>query len=87
MNFKTALRCAASMALAATAAAHVSMSSPCVRYTPFCSSCPALPAGAALDHNINAPIGTHESISQPLCKYSTPYASPAVEWTAGSTVT
>ncbi|KAJ2459899.1 hypothetical protein GGI03_005424 [Coemansia sp. RSA 2337] len=72
--------------LATTAMSHVSMKSPCVRYTPFCDSCPELPPGQSMDNNINAPIGTHESISQPLCKYTTPYAKPAAHWTAGSTV-
>ncbi|KAJ2007001.1 hypothetical protein H4R26_001056 [Coemansia thaxteri] len=63
------------------------MKSPCVRYTPFCDSCPDLPPGQALDYSINAPIGTHDTISQPLCKYTTPYAKPAVHWTAGQPVT
>ncbi|KAJ2688910.1 hypothetical protein IWW39_001872 [Coemansia spiralis] len=72
--------------LASTALAHVSMKSPCVRYTPFCDSCPELPPGQSLDNNINAPIGTHESVTQPLCKYTTPYAKAAAHWTAGSTV-
>ncbi|KAJ1723241.1 hypothetical protein LPJ53_002406 [Coemansia erecta] len=75
------------VSLFAVASAHVSMRSPCVRYTPFCETCPELPAGQSLDENINAPIGTHESISQPLCKYTTPYGTPAAHWTAGSTVT
>ncbi|KAJ2845582.1 hypothetical protein IWW36_004722 [Coemansia brasiliensis] len=66
--------------------AHVSLISPCVRYTPYCNKCPELPPGQSLDNNINAPIGTHESTSQPLCKYTTPYATPAVTWKAGSTV-
>ncbi|KAJ1956536.1 hypothetical protein GGI12_005282 [Dipsacomyces acuminosporus] len=73
--------------LVAAAAAHVSMVSPCVRYTPFCSTCPQLPAGASVDTNINAPIGTHEKVNQPLCKFTTPYSKPAAQWTAGSTVT
>ncbi|KAJ2720423.1 hypothetical protein GGI07_004610 [Coemansia sp. Benny D115] len=72
---------------AVLAAAHVSMRTPCVRYTPFCDTCPELPPGQSLDQNINAPIGTHEYISQPLCKYTTPYGRPAAHWTAGSTVT
>ncbi|KAI7834010.1 hypothetical protein BX661DRAFT_176471 [Kickxella alabastrina] len=71
---------------ASTAYAHISMRTPCVRYTPFCDSCPELPAGQSLDENINAPIGTHESISQPLCKFTTPYGRPAAHWTAGSTI-
>ncbi|KAJ2628892.1 hypothetical protein H4R22_003635 [Coemansia sp. RSA 1290] len=66
--------------------AHVSLISPCVRYTPYCTSCPELPSGQSLDYSINSPIGTHESTSQPLCKYTTPYATPAVTWKAGSTV-
>ncbi|KAJ2746913.1 hypothetical protein GGI20_000992 [Coemansia sp. BCRC 34301] len=80
------VRALASALLASTALAHVSMKSPCVRYTPFCDSCPELPAGQSLDNNINAPIGTHEYIAQPLCKYTTPYAKPAVRWTAGTSV-
>lgn len=67
--------------------AHVSLQSPCVRYTPYCTSCPPVPAGQSKDYSINAPIGTHDSISQPLCKYKTPYATPVAEWTAGTTVT
>ncbi|KAI8318963.1 hypothetical protein GQ54DRAFT_299720 [Martensiomyces pterosporus] len=73
--------------LLASALGHVSMVSPCVRYTPFCTTCPQVPAGESVDHNINAPIGTHEGISQPLCKYTTPYATPVAQWTAGATVT
>ncbi|KAJ2821112.1 hypothetical protein FBU31_005010 [Coemansia sp. 'formosensis'] len=80
------VRVLVSAILATTALAHVSMKSPCVRYTPFCDSCPELPPGQSMDNNINAPIGTHESISQPLCKYTTPYAKPAAHWNAGSTV-
>ncbi|KAJ2354976.1 hypothetical protein IWW50_002000 [Coemansia erecta] len=74
------------IALAATAAAHVSIRSPCVRYTPYGDNCPALPSGQSLDYNINAPIGTHDQIDLPLCRYTTPYATPAATWTAGSTV-
>ncbi|KAJ1804887.1 hypothetical protein LPJ75_005469, partial [Coemansia sp. RSA 2598] len=40
----------------------------------------------SLDENINAPIGTHDTVHQPLCKYTTPYGSPAARWKAGSTV-
>ncbi|KAJ1812812.1 hypothetical protein LPJ56_003705, partial [Coemansia sp. RSA 2599] len=47
--------------LLAGSMAHVSMRSPCVRYTPFCNTCPELPAGQSLDENINAPIGTHDT--------------------------
>ncbi|KAJ2576464.1 hypothetical protein GGH95_003644 [Coemansia sp. RSA 1836] len=80
------VRVLASALLASTALAHVSMKSPCVRYTPFCDSCPELPPGQSLDNNINAPIGTHEYITQPLCKYTMPYAKPAARWTAGTSV-
>ncbi|KAJ2082032.1 hypothetical protein H4R24_001891 [Coemansia sp. RSA 988] len=86
MLFRQTLGYIAGMALAASVNGHVSLKSPCVRYTPFCDSCPELPSGQSLDQNINAPIGTHDSISQPLCKYTTPYSRPAVEWTAGTTV-
>ncbi|KAJ2759659.1 hypothetical protein H4S06_002117 [Coemansia sp. BCRC 34490] len=78
----------ASVTLAATSVlAHVSLKTPCVRYSPFCTGCPALPAGQSLDYSINAPIGTNQYVSQPLCKYTTPYATPAVTWSAGETVT
>ncbi|ORX69883.1 hypothetical protein DL89DRAFT_267112 [Linderina pennispora] len=67
-------------------AAHASMISPCVRYTPFCDHCPPVPAGQSLDYNINAPIGSPDS-SQPLCKNTTPYDTPVATWTAGQPVT
>ncbi|KAI9505311.1 hypothetical protein BX070DRAFT_233452 [Coemansia spiralis] len=86
MKLHTFVASLLSSTLATGVIAHVSMKTPCVRYTPFCDSCPELPPGQALDQNINAPIGTHDSISQPLCKYTTPYATPAAKWTAGSTV-
>ncbi|KAJ1948384.1 hypothetical protein FBU59_001622, partial [Linderina macrospora] len=70
----------------ALVAAHASMISPCVRYTPFCDHCPPVPAGQSLDYSINSPIGSPDS-SQPLCKYTTPYDTPVATWTAGQPVT
>ncbi|KAJ1843442.1 hypothetical protein LPJ73_005493 [Coemansia sp. RSA 2703] len=77
--------------LAGLASAHVSIINPCPRYSPVGENCPALPAGQSLDtgeNAINAPIssvtlGTH----QPLCKHTTPYATPSATWTAGQSVT
>ncbi|KAJ1663942.1 hypothetical protein IW140_003798 [Coemansia sp. RSA 1813] len=88
MKFQSLFTSFVSVTLATSGVlAHVSLKTPCVRYSPFCTSCPALPAGESLDYSINAPIGTHEYVSQPLCKYTTPYGTPAATWTAGQTVT
>ncbi|KAJ1922241.1 hypothetical protein H4219_000103 [Mycoemilia scoparia] len=72
--------------IAAMASAHMSMLSPCPRYSDG-QGCPAVPGGQTVDTNIRAPIATHDSIDQPICKHETPYATPVATWKAGETVT
>ncbi|KAI8318880.1 hypothetical protein GQ54DRAFT_248666, partial [Martensiomyces pterosporus] len=69
--------------LIASASAHMAMIKPCTRYTPHGENCPAVPAGQSLDYSLNSPLGADE----PLCKYTTPYATPVETWTAGQSVT
>ncbi|KAF9198895.1 hypothetical protein BGZ49_000168 [Haplosporangium sp. Z 27] len=69
---------------ALTAQAHVGLSTPCGRYQPA-AGCPAPPAGQSIDYNINAPIGTHDSIVQPICKHTVPYTT-RTSYKAGETI-
>ncbi|KAJ2746912.1 hypothetical protein GGI20_000991 [Coemansia sp. BCRC 34301] len=69
-------------ALVASVSAHMAMISPCTRYTPHNPKCPSLPAGASFDYNLKNPLG----MSEPLCKHTTPYATPVETWTAGQSV-
>ncbi|KAJ1918547.1 hypothetical protein H4219_002561 [Mycoemilia scoparia] len=72
--------------LISAVAAHMSIVKPCPRYGTD-SSCPAPPQGETVDHNIRAPIATHDSIDQPICKHTTPYSQPVATWKAGESVT
>ncbi|KAI8318883.1 hypothetical protein GQ54DRAFT_306709 [Martensiomyces pterosporus] len=85
------LSLAAVLALASSAAAHISIINPCPRYSPVGENCPALPAGESLDtgeHAINAPISSVQlGGAMPLCRHTTPYATPSATWTAGQSVT
>ncbi|KAG0354219.1 hypothetical protein BGZ54_001745 [Gamsiella multidivaricata] len=67
-----------------TAQAHVGLSTPCGRYQPA-AGCPAPPPGQSIDYNINSPIGTHDSIDQPICKHTVPYTKRTV-YKAGDTI-
>ncbi|KAJ1719565.1 hypothetical protein LPJ61_006286, partial [Coemansia biformis] len=50
--------------------------------------CPQLPPGQQLDYSINSPIGNAGNDSpMPLCKYSTPWPTPAAKWAAGQSIT
>ncbi|KAJ2555399.1 hypothetical protein EV175_002274 [Coemansia sp. RSA 1933] len=74
--------------LAGLAAGHISIISPCPRYSSVGLNCPALPAGQTLDTEMNAPISsvtlnTHVA----LCKHTVPWPTPAATWTAGESVT
>ncbi|KAJ1663935.1 hypothetical protein IW140_003803 [Coemansia sp. RSA 1813] len=74
--------------LAGLAAGHISLISPCPRYSSIGINCPALPAGQKLDTQMNAPISsvtlnTHVA----LCKYTVPWPTPAATWKAGESVT
>ncbi|KAJ2043916.1 hypothetical protein GGH13_009706, partial [Coemansia sp. S155-1] len=76
------------LGLAHVASGHMSIISPCPRYSAAGTSCPKLPSGvSSYDSNANAPIGTHGGIAQPLCKYKTPWPTAAATWTAGQSVT
>ncbi|KAJ2484937.1 hypothetical protein IWW37_006072 [Coemansia sp. RSA 2050] len=78
-------------ALASLAVGHVSVISPCPRYSPVGLNCPALPAGQSLDiaeKAINGPISSVQlGGTMPLCRHTTPYATPSATWTAGQSVT
>ncbi|KAJ2466571.1 hypothetical protein GGI02_004328 [Coemansia sp. RSA 2322] len=69
--------------LMASVSAHMALIEPCSRYTPNNPKCPPLPAGQSLDYDLKNPIGS----SDPLIKHTVPYATPAVTWTAGQSVT
>ncbi|KAF8941354.1 hypothetical protein EDD21DRAFT_376691 [Dissophora ornata] len=67
---KTTLLAAAVACLSAlTVEAHVSLKTPCPRYGAF-AGCQAPPKGQSIDYDITAPIGTHDSKNQPLCKHT-----------------
>ncbi|KAJ2826188.1 hypothetical protein IWW50_002493 [Coemansia erecta] len=59
------------------------MISPCARFTSHGIDCPALPPGQSTDYSMTSPLQS----GQPLCKYSTPWPTPAATWTAGEQVT
>ncbi|KAI8321090.1 hypothetical protein GQ54DRAFT_250612, partial [Martensiomyces pterosporus] len=77
------IRFASIAALAASAMAHMDMISPCPRYSPQGENCPAVPAGQSLDYSMSSPLGA----SEPLCKHTTPFATPSATWSAGQSVT
>ncbi|KAI8318882.1 hypothetical protein GQ54DRAFT_299788 [Martensiomyces pterosporus] len=70
-------------ALIATVSAHMDMISPCPRYSNHGENCPALPAGASINYSMSSPLGA----SEPLCKFTTPYATPSATWSAGQSIT
>ncbi|KAJ2826278.1 hypothetical protein IWW50_002439 [Coemansia erecta] len=59
------------------------MISPCARFTSHGIGCPALPPGQSIDYSMTSPLQS----GWPLCKYSTPWPTPAATWTAGKQVT
>ncbi|KAJ2864664.1 hypothetical protein GGH94_002754 [Coemansia aciculifera] len=74
--------------LAGLASAHNSIIYPCPRYSPVGLQCPAVPAGQTANGDINSPISSVQlGYSQPLCRFTTPYATPSATWTAGQSVT
>ncbi|KAF9199943.1 hypothetical protein BGZ59_003611 [Podila verticillata] len=85
MLFKSALS-ALAMALVSLSAvqAHVSLQSPCARYRST-AGCPAPSPGQSVDYDINAPIGTKDTINAPICKHKVPYAKRTV-YKAGQTI-
>ncbi|KAJ2416968.1 hypothetical protein H4218_005426 [Coemansia sp. IMI 209128] len=74
---------AIAVALVASVSAHMAMIEPCTRYTPNNPKCPAIPAGQLPDYNLKDPL----AYNAPLCKHTTPYATPVATWTAGQSIT
>ncbi|PIA19652.1 hypothetical protein COEREDRAFT_36584, partial [Coemansia reversa NRRL 1564] len=66
---------------------HITMTSPCPRYSKVGKNCPALPSGESIDYDLRSPIGTADNINLPFCHHKKPWASPAAKWTAGQSVT
>ncbi|KAF9174496.1 hypothetical protein BGX21_002767 [Mortierella sp. AD011] len=79
-----AVACLTVLSVAPSAEAHVGLMSPCPRYGAF-KGCPAPPKGQQIDYNINSPIGTHDTINQPICKHTVP-ATKRVKYKAGQTI-
>ncbi|KAJ2609849.1 hypothetical protein H4S08_003874 [Coemansia sp. RSA 1365] len=69
------------------ACAHMELIKPCPRYNANGIACPQLPPGNSIDWNVNAPIASSGIKLQPLCKYQTPWPTPAASWAAGQTIT
>ncbi|KAJ2486583.1 hypothetical protein IWW37_005561 [Coemansia sp. RSA 2050] len=79
---------ACTAALAGLTSAHNSIIYPCPRYSPVGQQCPPVPAGQSTNGDINSPISSVElGFSEPLCRFTTPYATPSATWTAGQSVT
>ncbi|KAJ2142178.1 hypothetical protein IW136_002032 [Coemansia sp. RSA 678] len=71
-------------ALASSVAAHMDMTEPCSRFSPYCATRPPLPAGILdYDYSINNPIPYDGSVFKSETKWTKPVAS----WTAGQPVT
>ncbi|KAF9994219.1 hypothetical protein BGZ65_010173 [Modicella reniformis] len=66
------------------AEAHITFRYPCPRRGPF-AECPQGDANL-IDYNIRSPVGTHDSIVSPICKWSSSFAGVRPVFTAGQTV-
>ncbi|KAG0213593.1 hypothetical protein BGX28_004010 [Mortierella sp. GBA30] len=89
MMFKSSLlavaaACFTILTVSPSAEAHVGLSNPCPRYGAF-KGCPAPPKGQQIDYNINSPVGTFDTINQPLCKHLVP-ETKRVTYKAGQTI-
>ncbi|KAF8978301.1 hypothetical protein BGZ46_006621 [Entomortierella lignicola] len=71
-------------ALATVSQAHVGLLRPCARGSPN-SGCPAPSNGQHIDYDLNSPVGTHDTISAPLCK-QTAASTIRTKVTAGSQI-
>ncbi|KAJ1792151.1 hypothetical protein LPJ59_004877, partial [Coemansia sp. RSA 2399] len=79
---------ASALLLAGLAAGHISVISPCPRYSSIGTNCPVLPAGQSLDTDMDTPISSVPlNLHQPLCKHTVPWPKPAATWKAGESVT
>ncbi|KAJ1779385.1 hypothetical protein GGF47_001005 [Coemansia sp. RSA 2524] len=71
-------------ALASSVAAHMDMTEPCSRFSPYCATRPPLPAGILdYDYSIDNPIPYNGSVFKSEIQWTKPVAS----WTAGQPVT
>lgn len=78
----------AGLTILSTVHGHNSLLYPCPRYSAYGQDCPQLPSGEKIDYSINSPISSAtQGFSSPLCKYTTPWPTPAATWTAGQNVT
>ncbi|KAF9581999.1 hypothetical protein BGW38_000797 [Lunasporangiospora selenospora] len=74
-------------ALAVMSEAHVTFRYPCPRRAAF-SECPKPKDNEwhLVDYDANSPLGTHNSISNPICKWSSSFAGVRPVFKAGDTV-
>ncbi|KAJ2724107.1 hypothetical protein H4S00_002349, partial [Coemansia sp. D1744] len=71
-------------ALASSIAAHMDITEPCSRFSPYCATRPPLPAGILdYDYSIDNPIPYNGSVFKSEIQWTKPVAS----WTAGQPVT
>ncbi|KAG0237774.1 hypothetical protein B0O80DRAFT_487266 [Mortierella sp. GBAus27b] len=69
---------------ALVAEAHISFRTPCPRRGPY-SECPQGDWNL-IDYNIRSPLGTHGSITNPICKWPSSFPGVRPVYTAGQTV-
>ncbi|KAG0370219.1 hypothetical protein BC939DRAFT_448472 [Gamsiella multidivaricata] len=67
--------------------AHISFRYPCPRRGPY-SECPQPKDNEwnLVDYDVQSPLGTHDSISDPICKHPSSFAGVRPTFTAGQTV-
>ncbi|KAF8923868.1 hypothetical protein BGZ52_009059, partial [Haplosporangium bisporale] len=73
--------------LALLAEAHISFRYPCPRYAPY-SECPQPGDNQwdLVDYDVQSPLGTHDAISDPICKHPASFKGVRPVFTAGQTV-
>jgi len=64
--------------------AHVGLLRPCARSSPR-AGCPKPSAGQITDYDLNSPIGTHDSMTSPICKNTVPSKTRTV-YKAGQSI-
>ncbi|KAF9922299.1 hypothetical protein FBU30_007609 [Linnemannia zychae] len=73
--------------LALLSEAHISFRYPCPRRAPY-AECPQPNDNQwdLVDYDVQSPLGTHDAISDPICKHSSSFAGIRPTFTAGQTV-
>ncbi|KAG9324589.1 hypothetical protein KVV02_005122 [Mortierella alpina] len=73
--------------LALLADAHISFRYPCPRRAPY-SECPQPNDNEwqLVDYDVQSPLGTHDHISDPICKHSSSFAGVRPTFKAGDTI-